>query len=39
VTPPEPTFASPTVNVPPPEGTRLQEPTTSSSAVATSLPG
>jgi hypothetical protein len=39
VTPPEPTFTSPAVNVTPPEGTCLQEPTTSSSAVATSLPG
>jgi hypothetical protein len=39
VTPQEPTFTSPVVNAPPPEGTRLQEPTTSSSAVATSLPG
>jgi hypothetical protein len=39
VTPREPTFASPAVNVPPSEGTHLQEPITSSSAVATSLPG
>jgi hypothetical protein len=33
VNPQEPTFASPAVNIPPPEGTRLQEPITSSSAV------
>jgi hypothetical protein len=39
VIPPDPTFASPAVNVPPPEGTHLQEPTTSSSAVATPLLG
>jgi hypothetical protein len=39
VIPPDPTFASPAVNVPPPDRTHLQEPTTSSSAVATSLPG
>jgi hypothetical protein len=39
VIPRELTFASPAVNVPPPKGTRLQEPITSSSAVATSLPG
>jgi hypothetical protein len=39
VNPQEPTFTSPAVNVPPPEGTRLQEPIASSSAVATYLPG
>jgi hypothetical protein len=39
VNPREPTFAPPAVDVPPPEGTCLQEPITSSSAVATSLPG
>jgi hypothetical protein len=38
VKPQESTFASPAVNVPPPEGTRPQEPITTSSAIATSLP-
>jgi hypothetical protein len=39
VNPRELTFAPPAVDIPPPEGTRLQEPIASSSAVATSLPG
>jgi hypothetical protein len=39
VIPSDPSFVSPAVNVHPSEGTHLQEPTTSSSAVATSLSG
>jgi hypothetical protein len=39
VIPPDSSFASPAVNVHPSEGTHLQELTTSSSAVATSLLG